>query len=83
MVHGSRLARPDTPYPGRESWSEAVARVAGLLRDLPTRWDGKRVLIVGHVATRWARDHHLEGLPLATLAEEQFAWQPGWEYTLA
>ncbi|WP_295698684.1 hypothetical protein [Lapillicoccus sp.] len=40
------------------------------------------MLIVGHVATRcW--DHHLEGLPLATLAEEQFAWQPGWEYTLA
>ena len=82
VVHGDRLARLRAPYAGGESWSEAVERVAGLLRDLPTRWEGQRVLVVGHVATRWALDHHLTGKSLATLAEETFAWQPGWEYTL-
>ncbi len=60
-----------------------MTRVAGLLHDLPTRWDGKRVLIVGHVATRWALDHQLNGMPLAALAEEHFAGRPGWEYTLS
>lgn len=81
-VHGDRLTRLHAPYPGGESWDEAVERVAGLLRDLPTRWEGQRVLVVGHVATRWALDHHLRGMPLETLAAEEFGWRPGWEYTL-
>jgi hypothetical protein len=40
------------------------------------------VLVIGHVATRWALDHHLGGVPLENLAAEDFAWQPGWEYSL-
>jgi broad specificity phosphatase PhoE len=72
----------DRPYPGGESWRQAIARVAGFLDDLPSRWDGARVLLVGHVATRWALDHHLEGADLATLAVSDFAWQEGWEYQL-
>ena len=82
VVHGERLSHLDDPYPGGESWRQAVARVAGFLADLPTRWAGGRVLVVGHVATRWALDHHLRGVPLETLVGEEFAWQPGWEYTL-
>ena len=82
VVHGDRLARLGVPYPGGESWTEAVDRAAGLLSHLPTRWEGQRVLVVGHVATRWALDHHLDGVPMAALAQEHFAWQPGWEYTL-
>lgn len=82
IVQGERLRRLDDPYPAGESWRQAVARVAGFLGDLPTRWAGGRVLVIGHVATRWALDHHLRGVPLETLVDEQFAWQPGWEYTL-
>jgi broad specificity phosphatase PhoE len=43
----------DEPYPGGESWRQAVSRVGGFLADLPSRWAGKRVLVIGHVATRW------------------------------
>ena len=43
---------------------------------------GQRVLIIGHVATRWALDHVLGGVPLEELAVADFAWQPGWEYRL-
>jgi alpha-ribazole phosphatase/probable phosphoglycerate mutase len=32
------------------------------------------------VATRWALDHHLNGVPLETLVAADFAWQEGWEY---
>lgn len=72
----------DRPYPGGESWRQAVARVASFLDDLPTRWEGARVLVIGHVATRWALDHHLNRVPLDRLAAEDFAWQEGWEYRL-
>ncbi len=54
--------------------------MAGWLDDLTPRWSGARVLVVGHVATRWALDHHLDGVPLETLTAADFAWQPGWEY---
>ena len=29
--------------------------------------DGKRVLVIGHVATRWALDHRVNGIPLEQL----------------
>ena len=54
--------------------------MARFLDDLPSRWDGQRVLVIGHVATRWALDHVLGGVPLEDLAAADFAWQPGWEY---
>ena len=59
------------------------SRASGLfLDDLPLRWDGQRVLVIGHVATRWALDHFLGGVPLEDLIAEDFAWQEGWEYRL-
>lgn len=70
----------DEPYPEGESWRQAVARVARWLDDLTLRWSGERVLVVGHVATRWALDHHLNGVPLEALVAADFAWQEGWEY---
>jgi 2,3-bisphosphoglycerate-dependent phosphoglycerate mutase len=79
-VHGDRGRYLDRPYPGGESWRQAIARVGGALGDLPSRWDGARVLVVGHVATRWALDHLVQGRPLEELSTEDFGWQPGWEY---
>lgn len=72
----------DQPYPGGESWRQAVSRVGRVLADLPLRWDGQRVLVIGHVATRWGLDHQLRGAALENLVDEDFAWQPGWEYRL-
>ena len=79
---GTGRASCDTPYPGGESWQQAVDRVGRFLHDLPLRWQDRRVLVIGHVATRWALDHHIGGVPLETLAARDFAWQPGWEYAL-
>lgn len=72
----------DAPYPGGESWRQAVARAGRFLEDLPLRWQNRRVLVIGHVATRWALDYYLMGTPLETLITGDFAWQEGWEYTL-
>jgi len=81
-LHGGRRDHLDEPYPGGESWRQAVDRVGRFLEDLPTRWQGERLLVVGHVATRWALQHFLAGTALEDLVEADFAWQEGWEFRL-
>jgi 2,3-bisphosphoglycerate-dependent phosphoglycerate mutase len=70
----------DVPYPGGESWRQAANRVARFLADLSLRWSEQRVLVIGHVATRWGLDYALGGMPLEELAAADFSWREGWEY---
>lgn len=82
-LHSTRRRHLDEPYPGGESWRQAVERGGRFLRDIPLRWQGSRVLVIGHVATRWALDHFIDGVPLEELIEADFAWRKeGWEYRL-
>ena len=81
-MHASRRGHLDRPYPGGESWRQAIARTGRFLADLPPRWDGQRILVIGHVATRWGLGHHIGGSALEELAGEDFTWQEGWEYRL-
>jgi 2,3-bisphosphoglycerate-dependent phosphoglycerate mutase len=81
-LHEHRRDYLDRPYPDGESWRQAIGRFGGFLGDLPTRWSGRRVLVIGHVATRWGLDHLIHGVRLETLARQDFAWQEGWEYRL-
>ncbi len=82
-VHQDRRRHLDEPYPGGESWRQAVKRVGRFLNDLPLRWDGSRVLVIGHRATHFALEHYCRGVSLEVLVDEEFAWQEGWEYYLA
>lgn len=84
-IHAHRAEHVDVPYPGGESWRQATARVGRFLADLPVlnqsqRWAGQRILVIGHVATRWGLDIALLGALLEELAGCDFDWQPGWEY---
>ena len=81
-VHGDRSRHFDAPYPGGESWRDAIRRVGLFLDDVPLRWGNTRVLVIGHVATRWAFEHLLNGVPLEHLAAAEFAWREGWEFRL-
>jgi 2,3-bisphosphoglycerate-dependent phosphoglycerate mutase len=83
-----RTARWQAPAPGPalsgwEIWRQAITRVSRFLGDLPLRWDRQRILVIGHVATRWGLDHFIGGVPLEDLVEQDFAWQEGWEYRLS
>ena len=82
QVHRARRRHLTTPYPDGESWEQAIRRVGRFLGDLPLRWSGQRVLVIGHLATRWALDHLVKGVPLEDVIEEDFVWQKGWEYEL-
>lgn len=82
VLDAERARRIDEPWPGGESWRQAVARVAGFLDELPHERPGERVLLIGHVATRWALDNRIGGVPLETLVDVPFEWREGWEYVL-
>jgi 2,3-bisphosphoglycerate-dependent phosphoglycerate mutase len=73
----------DRPYPNGESWRQAVERGGWFLRDVAQRYDGMRILVIGHVATKWALDHYLREVPLEALVEAPFEWQEGWTYNLS
>jgi 2,3-bisphosphoglycerate-dependent phosphoglycerate mutase len=77
-----RARHVDLPYPSGESWKAAIARVGRFMNDLELRWSDRRVLVVGHTATRWAFDHLLEGMAVEDLVASPFSWREGWEYRL-
>lgn len=82
QLEANRLLHIDDPFPGGESYRQVVDHVASFLTDLARDWDGARVLIIGHSATRWALDHLLTGVPLEQCIRAPFAWREGWSYTL-
>lgn len=67
-------------FPDGESYSQVVERVRSFLRDVAPLYVERRILLVGHSATKWALDHLLEGTPLPELVDRSFSWRPGWEY---
>ncbi|HEU5215152.1 MAG TPA: histidine phosphatase family protein [Gaiellaceae bacterium] len=77
-----RATHIDVPYPGGESWRQAVERVAGFLDELRRERDGERVLVIGHSATRLGLEVAANGRKLEDLVGEPFTWQPGWAYTV-
>jgi broad specificity phosphatase PhoE/ribosomal protein S18 acetylase RimI-like enzyme len=80
IVHARR--RVDVPFPAGQSYREVCDGVADLLDQLVLERDGRRVLLVGHAATRFALDHLLTGRPLETAVVAPFAWREGWEWQL-
>ena len=61
QLEAERSRRIDDPYPGGESYRDVVNRMRAFLDDLSPEFDGGRVVVVGHSATRWALDHLLSG----------------------
>lgn len=82
VVHADRAAHLHAPFPGGESWAAALDRVDAALDDITARCAGLRVLVVGHVATRWALDRRVLGVSLETSSASDFDWREGWEYAL-
>jgi 2,3-bisphosphoglycerate-dependent phosphoglycerate mutase len=72
----------DEPFPHGESYRDVVERVARFLDDLFLKWDGRRVVVIGHAATRWSLQHLVDNQPLEHVVGAPFDWQPGWEYVV-
>jgi broad specificity phosphatase PhoE len=77
-----RPARVEDAFPDGERYRDVVARVGAFLADLRPPFEGRRILVIGHTATRWSLDHLLAGASLAELVSAPFDWREGWDYTL-
>jgi broad specificity phosphatase PhoE len=82
VLEPERRNHLDVPWPGGESYRQAVARMASFLADLTRDWDGRRVLVIAHAAQRRGLQHIVDGVPLEDLIEAPFGWQEGWEYRI-
>jgi broad specificity phosphatase PhoE len=76
QIHTERPGRVDTPFPEGESLTDVAERVRSFLDDLARIWDGKRVVVIGHGATKLALDHLLGGLSLEDAAAQPFTREP-------
>jgi probable phosphoglycerate mutase len=74
-VKADRLDYCDRPYPGGESHAQAIARVARFFADLPTRWAGRRVMVIGRLAAYRALEHVTTGRTVRDLVADSFEWQ--------
>jgi alpha-ribazole phosphatase/probable phosphoglycerate mutase len=81
QLHATRANHVEDPYPNGQSYRDCVAAVASLLEDLRP-YDGKRVLLIGHSATRRAIEVLLNSAELVDIVVAPFDWQPGWSYTV-
>jgi broad specificity phosphatase PhoE len=77
-----RPRRVREPFPGGESYLDVVVRMGEFLVDLARNWEGRRVLVVGHAATRFALAHLLGGERLEDVVAAPAEWRPGWQYVL-
>lgn len=82
LVAAEQSKHLEAPFVDGESYTDVVERVRSFLLDLGHAWDGSRVLVIGHSATRWSLDHLLLGIPLADLVGAPFEWREGWDYTV-
>jgi broad specificity phosphatase PhoE len=82
-VERERPRRIDEPFPGGESYRQAVERMRSFLASLVAEHKSGRIVVVGHSATRWAFEHLVKGVPLEEVVAAPFEWQEGWVYELA
>jgi broad specificity phosphatase PhoE len=70
------------PFPGGESYEEAIARTADFYRELLREDPDRMVLVIGHGVTHLTLRRLTSCRPIRELLEEPFVWQPVWEYDL-
>lgn len=79
-IKKQRAERVKEPFPNGESYEQTSERMKNFLEDLLERYDGKRVMIIGHRATQYGLEHWIKGVSLREAVTAPWKWQPGWVY---
>lgn len=82
-VESQMITHITEPFPNGESYQQTSERMKGFLNDLKKNYNGKKVMVIGHRATRFGLEYWINGVSLETLAQTLFKWQPGWRYQLS
>lgn len=70
------------PFPNGESYEATATRMNSFLKELLTKYDDKRVMIIGHRATQYGLEHWINGISVSDTITSPWKWQPGWTYIL-
>ncbi|OGE32264.1 hypothetical protein A3C59_04645 [Candidatus Daviesbacteria bacterium RIFCSPHIGHO2_02_FULL_36_13] len=70
------------PFPNGESYKDCMKRMKEFLDELKKKYDGKRIMIIGHRVTQYGLEHSIKGKSLEELITTPFKWQPGWTYSI-
>ncbi len=72
----------ESPFPNGESYEQTAGRMKSFLQDLMKKFDGKKILIIGHRATQYGLERWIKGVSLKEAVSAEWKWQPGWKYEL-
>lgn len=81
-VEPQRINHITEPFPNGESYEQSSKRMKSFLDNLKKNYDGKKVMVIGHAATRYGLEHWIKGISLEELVTSSWKWQPGWTYQL-
>lgn len=81
-VDAAKMEHIEEPFPTGESYEQTAERMKEFLKDLIMRYEGKRIMIVGHRATQYGLEHCISKIPLKNVIPAPWKWQPGWRYHL-
>lgn len=70
------------PFPNGESYEDCMERMRRFLKDLLKKYQGEKVMIIGHRATQYGLEHFIKGRSLEKIITLPRSWQPGWIYEL-
>lgn len=79
-IEADRINRIKDAFPGGESYEQAGKRVKFFLEELLKKYDGRKVMIIGHRATQYGLEHWINGASYKKLVTDPWKWQPGWTY---
>lgn len=68
------------PYPGGESYTQAIRRVCEFIDCVVRDAEPGRYLLIGHRATQYGLEHVLNGVAIVDAVTAPWCWQPGWTY---
>lgn len=80
QVDAEKIKRINVPFDGGESYLQTSERMKSFIDDLTRDFDGKRVMIIGHAATRYGLEHLILGKSYKEIISAPWQWQPGWKY---
>ena len=80
IVNPEKANRITEPFPGGESYEQCCDRVRDCLEDIAKKYDGGKVMIIGHRATQYGIEHAVKGVLVYDAVTAPWQWQPGWKY---
>jgi len=78
-----KIERIDMPFPGGESYNQAMVRLHEFYNELKKAYKDQTILVVGHRATQYGLDTMTgKTVEQCLVEQEPFKWQPFWEYNI-